>query len=85
MCVSCDAQTQHIHSFRCQVTLLMCAFFFFFFSVADSKQAFRPGATDMPAGATVAAPGAIEAQGFGEFDDVGMDGMDGVNIDVFSK
>ena len=36
----------------------------------------------MPAGATVAAPGAIEAQGFGEFDDVGMDG---VNMDVFSK
>lgn len=59
-----------------------CCFFFVFSVCFWLVQAFRPGATDMPAGATVAAPGAIEAQGFGDFDDVGMDG---VNIDVFSK
>lgn len=40
----------------------------------------------MPTGATVAAPGAIEAQGFGEFDDLGMDNMNvNVDVDVFSK
>ncbi|CAN0042914.1 unnamed protein product [Laminaria digitata] len=46
------------------------------------QMAFRPGTTDLPTGATVAAPGAIEAQGFGEFDDMGMEG---VNIDVFAN
>eukprot|EP00752_Nemacystus_decipiens_P012358 g10955.t1 len=49
------------------------------------QMAFRPGATDMPAGATVAAPGAIEAQGFGDFDDVGMDGVNIDDIHVFSN
>ncbi|CAM9892181.1 unnamed protein product [Pylaiella littoralis] len=48
------------------------------------QMAFRPGATDMPTGATVAAPGAIEAQGFGEFDDLGMDNMN-INVDVFTN
>eukprot|EP00904_Undaria_pinnatifida_P006427 jgi/Undpi1/2914/HiC_scaffold_14.g06291.m1 len=46
------------------------------------QMAFRPGTTDLPTGATVAAPGAIEGQGFEEFDEMGMED---VNIDVFSN
>ncbi|CAN0342356.1 unnamed protein product [Ectocarpus sp. 6 AP-2014] len=45
------------------------------------QMAFRPGPPTCH-GATVAAPGAIEAQGFGEFDELGMDG---VHVDVFSN
>lgn len=46
------------------------------------RKAFRPGTTDLPAGSTVAAAAVIDAPGFGEFDDMGIDG---VNVDAFSK
>lgn len=40
-------------------------------------QAFRPGMLDMPTGATEAAPAAIDAQGYGEFQlDFNMGGGD---------
>lgn len=39
----------------------------------------------MPTGATVAAPGAIEAQGYGQFDDDGGTHVVSVDVEAFNE
>ncbi|CAN0079618.1 unnamed protein product [Scytosiphon promiscuus] len=48
------------------------------------QMAFRPGANDMPTGATIAAPGVIEAQGYGQYDEDGGMHIVSLHVDAFN-